>query len=451
MKSKWMKTSHRFLALALSLAGAAFAQNDSVSPEEFGSLKGQVESLNESFLAAKTTVDKLAKLKVSGYLQGQWQHADTNGAAAGAFAGGGFPANSNQRLQLRRVRLKTIYDNVTSQYVMEFEARPSGVSLKDAEVILNEPWLKTFSLALGLMDRPFGFEIPYSSSAHEAPERTRVYQTVFKDEKDVGVKLEANPGEKTGPAQYFNVKAGLYTGTAGYNGGTGDEIDGTLDFIGRAGFKLPFNGLNLAIDGGFSFYGGKALALNDSAFAASGDTAMLLTTGNLRKTFSRRVYGIDLQTYYTLPVIGDLVGGSSLRGEYLRGNTPGTGGASGPYGAVATPVYDRNFTGWYVSWIQNYGRKFQSVVKYDMYDPNTDVTGAAITGASTRKLGAQDLKYTTLGLGVLYYWDDLVKITAYYDRIVNEKVNASATGASLAAFKQDLKDNVFTLRAQVKF
>ncbi|MEO7425183.1 MAG: hypothetical protein ABI036_08345, partial [Fibrobacteria bacterium] len=172
---------------------AAAATASAPSQEEaLANLKGQVDGLNESYLETKVTVDKLARIKVGGYLQAQWQHADTNGGAAGAFAGGGFPATSNQRLQLRRVRLKTSYDAGTSQYVMEFEARPSGVALKDAEVILKEPWLNTFSVSLGLMDRPFGFEIPYSSSAHEAPERTRVYQTIFKDEKDLGAKLEIN-------------------------------------------------------------------------------------------------------------------------------------------------------------------------------------------------------------------------------------------------------------------
>jgi hypothetical protein len=447
-------TSKLILALGLVAAASVSAQNDSVlkaTQEKLALLKGEVNGLNESFLETKGTVDKLAKIKVSGYIQGQWQYADTNGAAAGAFAGGAFPTNSNQRLQLRRVRLKTIYDNVTSQYVFEFEARPSGVSLKDAEIILNEPWLKTFSLAMGLMDRPFGFEIPYSSSAHEAPERTRMYQTVFKDEKDLGVKLEANPGEKLGFLQYFNVKAGLYTGTSGYNAGTGDEIDSTVDLIGRVGFKLPFNDLNLAVDGGFSIYNGKVLSLNDSVFAASGDTSMKLSTGNLRHTVDRQVFGLDLQTYYTVPVIGDLIGGTSVRGEYLWGNTPGTSSANGPYGATAgTPIYDRKFSGWYVSWIQNYGTLFQSVVKYDVFDPNTHISGSDINAASARKLGVADLKYTTLGLGGIFYWDEAVRITAYYDMITNEKVNATA-GSSLAAYKKDLKDNVLTIRAQVKF
>ena len=451
------KTSLIF-ALSLTLAGVAFAQNDSVKTaptmeEKVTSVEGKVDGLNESYLETKGTVDKLAKIKVGGYIQAQWQHADTNGGAAGGFAGGGFPGTSNQRFQLRRVRLKTTYDAGTSQYVMEFEARPSGVVLKDAEVILKESWLKTFTLKLGLQDRPFGFEIPYSSSAHEAPERTRVFQTVFKDEKDLGANLEINPAESMGFLQYLNLKGGLFTGTAGYNGnspsaaGTGDEIDSTMDIIGRFGFKAPFADLGLAIDGGVSYYAGKVLAANDRLYQMSG-TVLADSVGafvkNKGKTFDRNVMGADLQVYYTIPVIGDILGGTSIRGEYLSGKTIGTLSGSMPYGTAGIAMAERNFMGYYVSWIQNLGPMFQSVIKYDVYDPNTDAKGSDVGVAANGKLGTNDLQYSTLGLGLLYYWDANVKLTAYYDMITNEK-------ASTGAFSKDLKDNVLTLRAQVKF
>lgn len=436
------------MSLLAASFGTAYAQDGNGAPavtqeEALGNLKGQVEGLNESYLETKATVDKLARLKVSGYIQAQWQHADTNGPAAGAFAGGGFPADADQRLQLRRVRLKTTYDAKTSKYVLELEARPSGVGLKDAEVILAEPWLKTFSLTLGLMDRPFGFEIPYSSSAHEAPERTRVYQTVFKDEKDLGVKLEINPSEKMGALSYLNLKGGLYTGTAGYGGGTGDEIDSTTDFIGRAGFKVPFNDLNLSVDGGVSFYQGYLLAVNDTLYRLSG-SSLNGFTGARNRTFDRDVLGADMQIYYSIPGVGDMIGGTSLRGEYLQGKTIGTLGSSQPFGASTSPLVERNFMGWYVSWIQNLGNAFQSVVKYDVYDPNTEVEGSDVGQAANGKLGSADLEYRTLGLGLLYYWDSNVKLTAYYDMIMNEE-------ASAGAFSKDLNDNVLTLRAQVKF
>jgi hypothetical protein len=48
-------------------------------------------------------------------------------------------------------------------------------------------------------------------------------------------------------------------------------------------------------------------------------------------------------------------------------------------------------------------------------------------------------------LGLAYRWDANVKITAYYDMVKNEK------SKSLSGFTNDVKDNVFTLRVQVKF
>ncbi len=436
-------------ALSLTLAGLASAQDSTkaTTDEKLTAVEGKVDGLNESYLETKGTVDKLAKIKVGGYIQAQYQHSDTNGGAAGAFAGGGFPGNTNQRLQLRRVRLKTTYDGGATQYVMEFEARPSGVALKDAEVIFKEPWMNTFSLDMGYMDRPFGFEIPYSSSAHEAPERTRVYQTVFKDEKDLGAMIAINPTEKMGFLQFLNLKGGLYTGTSGYNGGTGDEIDSTMDIIGRLGFKAPFNDMNLDIDGGVSFYAGSVLAVNDSLYQISG-TALVDSVGafvkNKGKTFDRSVTGVDLQLYYTIPVIGDILGSTSIRGEYLSGTTIGTLANSMPYGAATAAMAERNFMGWYVSWIQNFGSMFQTVVKYDVYDPNTDVVGSDVGVAANGKLSSNDLMYSTLGLGAICYVGGNLKFTAYYDMITNEK-------ASIGAFSKDLNDNVLTLRMQVKF
>ena len=99
--------------------------------------------------------------------------------------------------------------------------------------------------------------------------------------------------------------------------------------------------------------------------------------------------------------------------------------------------------------IQNLGTKIQGVVRYDVYDPNTDVNGSDI-GALGSSLSATDLAYTTWGLGLIYHWDENVKLTAYYDIVSNEEANAAASGI-LLPYKKDLPDNVFTFRMQMKF
>jgi hypothetical protein len=91
------------------------------------------------------------------------------------------------------------------------------------------------------------------------------------------------------------------------------------------------------------------------------------------------------------------------------------------------------------------------LIKYDWYDPNTEISGTNIKSTYTSegvnkntKLSSTDIKYTTLGFGYIYHWNQNIKITAYYAFVQNEK-----TG--LTGFANDLKDNVFTLRVQYKF
>ena len=65
-------------------------------------------------------------------------------------------------------------------------------------------------------------------------------------------------------------------------------------------------------------------------------------------------------------------------------------------------------------------------------------------GATGSNLSAADVKYSTLGLGLVYKWDNNVKITAYYAMVQNENT-------LLKGYTHDTPDNVFTLRVQYKF
>jgi hypothetical protein len=140
-----------------------------------------------------------------------------------------------------------------------------------------------------------------------------------------------------------------------------------------------------------------------------------------------------------------------LRGEYIAGNQPGTSTLNSFYnpGSTVTPIYLRKFAGWYINMVQNIGVKNQLIVKYDVLDPNTDVEGSQI-GVSGAGHTTADVKYSTLGLGWIYHWDANVKFVAYYDLVRNEKVNAAA-GGTLAALRNDLSDDVLTIRMQYRF
>ena len=173
------------------------------------------------------------------------------------------------------------------------------------------------------------------------------------------------------------------------------------------------------------------------------------------------------------------LGITTIRGEYIQGVQPATSGSSESaaslpvttYSSVtvidtvtglasttttastSTPLsdlYARNFNGAYFYFLQNILQTpLQLIVKYDWYDPNTDVKGdeigKAVKQSGFKSTNATDLKYTTLGFGLAYRYDANVKLTAYYDLVKNE------TSLNVPGYTKDLKDNVFTLRLQVKF
>lgn len=252
------------------------------------------------------------------------------------------------------------------------------------------------------------------------------------------MKLEINP--QKGLWSYLNFKGGLFSGN-----GIAEETDNYNDFIGRLGFQAPITSANLAVDGGISAYLGKVrLGEGKTTFKPNSPTAF--AADNTSKRIDRRYFGGDLEFYYDVPIIG----GFSLRGEYITGRQPGTSSSSSFYKEYTKDIYLRNFTGYYACYVQNVGSKNQFVAKYDVYDPNKDVKGGDI-GLTNSKLTAADLSYNTLGLGWIYHWDSNVKLVAFFELVENETVAASATAKDLASFKEDLKDDVFTFRIQYKF
>lgn len=113
--------------------------------------------------------------------------------------------------------------------------------------------------------------------------------------------------------------------------------------------------------------------------------------------------------------------------------------------AAGDGIYRRKFNGAYFYFIQNVlTTPLSLVVKYDWYDPNTDIAGDAI-GKATSNTNANDIKYTTLGVGLTYRFDANIKLVVYYDMVQNEK------STNLPGYGKDLKDNVVTARLQAKF
>jgi len=411
--------------------------NQAATKGEVEEVKGALDGLNETYLETKATVDALKKIKISGYIQAQYKYNDPIGDSP--------VLHSN--MTIRRGRFKVNYDNGSTQLVYQLQADEGSVTSKDIYLSFKEQYLKTFGITAGLFVRPFGFETPFSSNVMEYPERAKVVTTMLPGEEDLGVMLEVTP---TGSLSFLDLKVGLFNGN-----GIAKEVDNNKDIIGRLGYKISFDEAGVSVDGGFSGYFGNVLKDaysrgKNRLYSFKSGAVNYADTAKIDRKGERQYMGADIQTYFSIPGVDEYLGGSSLKAEVITGKQPGTSSSSALYVPAKGDLYIRNFLGYYISFVQNIGTTAQFVVKYDSYDPNTDLKSSQI--GSVSKSGSGDLFYTDLGLGLVYHWDENVKITAYYDMITNETTpNVKSTTDLTKDFTKDQKDNAFTLRMQYKF
>ena len=194
------------------------------------------------------------------------------------------------------------------------------------------------------------------------------------------------------------------------------------------------------------------------------NTGWTMSTGQKGKLFKRDYFGADLQLYYATPVIG----GTCLKGEYIQGYHPTKAGAADFYGSGASvtagnAIYERQISGFYAYLVQNIDpASLQIVLKYDVYDPNTKVAAGDFTTANTAAgataLTNQDLAYSTVGFGLLYYlpWAPNIRLQLYYEMPKFEKLDAAKVAAasplfSYTTFNSGNNMNLLTFRVQTKF
>ena len=435
-----MKHQFKLLLIALlAFAGNAVAQE---TETPFDTLANYVQKMN-------TNLAGLQKLKVSGYIQFQYQKADSMGAKS--FAGGDFDSKLDNRFSVRRGRVKFAYAGTLSNYVLQFDVTEKGLAIKDAYMNFTDPWLEAFTITGGVFNKPFGYEIPYSSSQRESPERARFTQTLFPGERDLGAMLTFQM-PKASPWNFIKVDAGYFAGN-----GTNQEFDKKKDFIAHLGVVRAAFSETIRYGVGLSYYNGGVYQGTKSVYemAEVGGVNVFSKLGadtTIGKFHKRQYKGIDAQV-----TIETVVGLTTLRGEYVMGDQPGQAKTSTSpttdFTKVTAPAtvpdgYNRKFNGGYIYFVQSIAHTpITLVAKYDFYDPNTKVKGDEIgkTSAGQKATTAADLKYSTLGLGALLAVSNNVKVTAYYDMVTNEK------SSNLSGYTKDLKDNVFTLRLQYKF
>ncbi|RYY50249.1 MAG: porin [Chitinophagaceae bacterium] len=407
-----------------------------------------VDTTTETGRGMLSIYRKYDHLKFSGYIQPQFQVAGSEGIKS--FEGGDFGNRVSNRFMLRRSRVRIDYVHFKGeegpgvQFVFQFDANERRFTVRDVWGRVFENKLKLFSFTTGMFARPFGFETNLSSSDRESPERGRMNQTLMKSERDLGAMITFDSRRKKYALNFLKVDLGLFNGQ-GIN--AEGEFDNTKDIIGRLALKPRHFSERITISGsGSLLYGGLE---NNTKYRYRTQTDGLVkrqvvdsSIENIGKVSARQYYGGDIQLKYK-----NRVGFTELRAERIQGKQSGTALSSETPSALVSGMdgfYTRRFSGAYLYFLQHlFSSDHQLLLKYDWYDPNTDVKGKEI-GAPGSNFSAADVKFSTLGVGYIYYITPNVKSVLYYAMVKNESTQ-------LAGFTRDIRDNVFTARLQFRF
>jgi phosphate-selective porin len=278
-------------------------------------------------------------------------------------------------------------------------------------------------------------------------------RTLYPTERDQGAKLEADF------VTTYNIPLKFQLAVLNGNFGEGalanqsKDVDNGKDVMARAVYSLKFPNKGLGIDFGAHTYLGKTSVLENTTTKTTTTvdpvtgvntivtkTSPTVFTDVNNKSFTpavgdqfkKELFGAEMQLYY------DFLGGLSLKGEYIRGTYSGTTNTA-QVNSLFNANKIRNVEGYYVSFVKNVGKMNEASVRYDVFDPNTKLSGDAVKTKD-------DLKYNNWTFAWQYFFNDNIKVMACYVLPINEKsLNAGAD------FIKDKHDNLFTLRLQARF
>jgi hypothetical protein len=440
-----------------ALSYNANAQEATVN-EKLSEVNDKVNGLTERLATDEADLSKLTKIKVSGYIQAQYQNFES------------LAVQPTNYFSLRRVRVKFTYEAADGvKFVLCPDFAPGNLSLKDAYVVLNDRWTKSFSLWAGKFNRP-NYEVQYSSSQREVAERSKVIGALYPGERAIGVKLEYNPVNVPLHLQLamLNGADGIAINNASgtnLNSNENKDYDNSKDLMVRATYNLKFGNFGALDFGAHGYFG----SLKSNALKTLSSDYSTIKDAQIGDAIKRNWVGGEFQFF------ADVLGGMSIKGEYIAGKNASIGyspvAAAGTTAAIpGVANFQNNFSGYYLYFIKNLGKKNQFAFRYDYYDPNTDITGkdvkvikytSADATLASRTSGKSDLATSTYSIALHHYFDDNLRISLNYDIVQNEKVgtsglltesytNANGTKGTLD-YNKVINQNLLTLRIQAKF
>ncbi|MBP7209893.1 MAG: hypothetical protein KBA02_01740 [Paludibacteraceae bacterium] len=416
---------------------AAEQVSDTIKTEAVVSKISSIEDIEQRLSILNEKMLSWGAFKVSGYVQFDVTYRQVSNDV-------GF--------SVRRGLLKGAYSNAWGAAVLQVNITEKGIGLKGAYLMAKLPKFDWLKLTGGVFDRPFGYEIEYSSSVRESPERALITTTLFPNDQDLGAKLTFQ-GPKNTAWNRLKLDAGILVGNGIAWEDKSKYGDMDKDFIAQISYRQDFDKMSFGV--GASVYYGNVYVGNyiDALENVTQYKAYELVNKKYiavdKALFQRQYYGIDAQYE-----IKSILGTTKIFGEFLIGTQPGLSGSSvsssgsgymngeatfsGSHDANAGDLYLRPFMGGYVYLVQNIVNSKHSItVKYDCYDPNYMLSG-------TECLNIGDIKYQTLGIGYMFTLSKYLRFMAYVDLIWNENT-------TLHDYTYNKRDNVLTVRVQYKF
>ncbi len=388
---------------------------------------------------------KYDHITISGYMQPQYQVATSKGAAGNAFEGGSFGPYTDNRFRLRRGRIRFDYARFTVdsmprlQFVFQFDGTEQGVNIRDFWGRVWESKWNKFSLTTGVFARPFGWEVNYSSSDREVPERGRMSQLLLKTERDLGAMVTLlDRSKQAGFLKKIRVDFGIFNGQGL---AAPAEVDSRKDFIGQIVLNPQKLSHSLTFSGGVSYLHGGIVQTHTSRYkfdAAQKAMVESLTEGK-GSYVPRRYSGANAQVQ-----IRNVFGKTQLRGEWWWGIQPGLANSSETaHLSQDLPIYQRNFHGGFFYFLQDLGTpKTQLVLKYDYYNPNVDAGTEILQPAA--HFTTADIAYHTYGAGILQHLTPNLKLFLFYSKPVNREIPGMG-------IEKDMDDEIATCRLQFRF
>jgi hypothetical protein len=403
------------ILIMFSIYGYSQTQTVDSLEEVIDRHEGKINALDERVLINEADLGKLNKIKVSGYVQAQWENYGKDLVK---------PNDPTNNFYIRRARVKFTYEALDGvKFVIQPDFSTGNISLKDAYAVVNIPKLKDFTLWTGQFNRP-DYEVEYSSSQREVLERSRFIRAIYPGEREIGVKLEYI-------GSTIPLKFQLMAMNGNFTGAQAKDFDSRKDLMGRLVYSIKLPGAGLGIDlGANGYYGGNRIKYN--TFVSNLNGLLDSTSFKSGDYLDKNWLGGEIQ------IFADILGGLAIKGEYVAGVNSASSATNQDSKAKLAdmrkdPTKLRNFSGYYIYLIKNIGSRNQFVAKYDYYDPNTKLSGDA---------AKNELYYQTLTLAWQYYLNDNIRISLNYEMPKNETNTTNPN---------DLKDHTLGVRIQAKF